>query len=276
MTEYCLSVDENVVRLWLRRRLPLEPKGEVATARRELARALRCLVPPQQSLLHGTYRSLDGSVFDVENVLFYNVGSGPFARAARHGMAFERFRSVPPHAPDLQEYQHFHEYRFRTATLEVRRAANCSFTFTPPYLSSATKTHEVWWRASESMRADSRMVGPFGLRIDLQLPYVISNVAGILKSLVDGVVSALHVDPNPSTAAVERLSMRTGWGQDDIHHRLANPAGAVLGSRAVLSAYRKFVKWDPADHLCDAFQLTIAVAEQATCTVAIESRAPQP
>lgn len=277
LTDFHLSARSHTVRLWLRRRLPLEPKGEVALARKQLVAAIRALDVPTGAVLRASYHTVDESHFDVENVLFYNVGPGTFARVARHGIAFERKRLAPPVAPSGEAFAHYHEYVFADPVFTSPPGAAVSFSFAPPPLASTTKTHSVWWQATAAHSAGGTQIrSNFALRVELGVPYSITNVGGILKSLVDGIVASLHSDPAPSDLAIDRIAQRTGWEAAEIRRRLMAPPNSLLGPRNVVSTYRDFVKWDPADHLCESCQLTVLTRAPATCAVTVANVSPTP
>jgi len=272
MTDFYLEAAPRSAKLWLNRRLPLEPTGEVAVARKQLVAAIRRLDVPDDTLFHASYHSLDEAFFDLENVLFYNVGPGSFASVARNGLEFGRIRQAPPPAPSGERFAHYHEYTFveRVAIGPMDRES--SFVFPLPILSSSTKTHEVWWHAASALPMNIPPVeGLFRLRVDVGVPYRITNVAAVLKSLLDGIVSALHYDPQPPASTLQRLSSRTNWVAPEIRRRLTNPPNPVLGSRRVVGNHRDFVKWDPADDRCESCVLTITPREEPVCRVTIHN-----
>ncbi|MDQ3642580.1 MAG: hypothetical protein M3450_14220, partial [Actinomycetota bacterium] len=70
---------------------------------------------------------------------------------------------------------------------------------------------------------------------------------GMIKVLVDGVVSALHRhDGSQLELLAERLSGRLAVPADHVARLLTGNA-AVLGTRRLLWPYREFVQWNPAD-----------------------------
>ena len=70
---------------------------------------------------------------------------------------------------------------------------------------------------------------------------------GMIKVLVDGVVSALHGHDGSQVALLaERLARRLAVPVDHVARLLTVDAG-VLGRRELLWPYRDFVQWNPAD-----------------------------
>ena len=69
---------------WTDFRLPFQAKGAAAEFRGQLQNALTTLVAPPGSLLRAEYGGpADRFDFDVENILFYNVGQGHFSHLAK-------------------------------------------------------------------------------------------------------------------------------------------------------------------------------------------------
>jgi hypothetical protein len=87
------------VEAWTTHRLPFEPRGWLVAFRDELRAALAVLQAGAGEIVHAVYTSPDTARCDTENVLFYNVGSGALAGAARHGLRFERATTYPYRVP---------------------------------------------------------------------------------------------------------------------------------------------------------------------------------
>lgn len=239
-------------------------------AKSELRTVLSEFRPGSDQLLFATYMSADSAVCDVENVLFYNVGTGAFRASSANGVSFARQRVQPPLAPDGTVYRHYHEYSFEPVPLRPIYVGAQSFTFELPDVSASTKTSDVWYRAATaSHTVRSPIEGAFELHVEVTVRRPVTNVATILKTLIDGIVCAMHSDGAPSTEAVQRLAKRSGWLESEITHRLRAPGPAILGARRHLACYRDFVKWDPADHLCDACTVVVKHGVQPACTVTI-------
>jgi hypothetical protein len=71
----------NVVELWSLKRLPFEPKDWLLDMRDSLRTAISQLIVNDSSILSATYTSPIEELCDVENILFYNVGTGRFKKA---------------------------------------------------------------------------------------------------------------------------------------------------------------------------------------------------
>src|SRR5437763_6942840 len=92
--EYLIRASDRRVEAWSTRRLQFEPKGWQVELRAELRRALASL-SAETGFLAAVYASPIRDAGDVENVLFYNVGSG-FGQTTQRGVRFERSFDHPP------------------------------------------------------------------------------------------------------------------------------------------------------------------------------------
>lgn len=250
---YEIRSDRYSVEFWADTRLPFQPMGAVKQARVTLREALRSLLAVEGSWLAAEYVSAVTDAVDVENVLFYNVGAGVFSQLLTRGVTAQRRRKKPRRSPSGVQYRHFQRYNIEQVRSATR--SDTVLVFRSPRLHSTTKPHDVWWAASSgSFSGVTPLTGRFCL--DIEVPKsAAGSLASGMKPLLDGVVSAMHPVEHVDELAVERLSDATGWERSEIIKRLERPAATLLGARTVLSSYRRFVKWDPADDLCDGFTL---------------------
>jgi hypothetical protein len=270
MSDYFISTTESRIQLWLPRRLPLQPTGTQLEARKKLSDAIKDLRALNNFILSACYSSLDSSICDVENVLLYNVGTGAFSRATPFGIKIRRSRFVPAECPNGETFPHYHEYTFIQAPQRPQDTNSSTFQFSTASFSSSTKPHDVWWWATAAESTPHQpILGRFSLHVELGISTPIKNVAAVLKPILDGIVAAMHKDSNPHATAVERLAKRTGWQVEEIFSRLQTPPNPFLGRRTVLRPYQDFVKWDPADHLCEDCTVLVTKADSSTCSVTV-------
>jgi hypothetical protein len=94
-----VSADHDCVELWSEQRLPFQPKDWLVDMRSDLRAALAGLRCGRDQVLHATFTSAITGAFDIENVLFYNVGASYFQGNATRGIRFERSFTPPPASP---------------------------------------------------------------------------------------------------------------------------------------------------------------------------------
>ena len=263
-------LSDGAVELWLDRRFPFDPMGTMRTLRTQLREAIRGLRCPPGSVLCATYSSVDESFCDVENVLIYNVGPSVFASASRHGLCLVRNWTAAGASPLGRHFAHHHYYRFIDPPKRPSTAGAIEFSFAMTSLSTSTKPHEIWWSATSARQSSfSPITGRFALHVEVGTPAPLQNVANIIKPLLDGVVCAMHAESQIDAEAVERLARASTRDIADISKRLSAPPHPILGSRRLLHRYRNFIKWDPADDLCDHCTVLVTPATQLTCTVIV-------
>lgn len=258
-----LVEEHGSTQFWSSQRLPFEPRGEAAAARNVLRAALAKLKASPDQVLAAEYAGPEAAFFDLENVLFYNVGAASFKGATSRGLVAWRRRTPPGRPPSGASYRHHHRYRL--VPRPDRRTEVPTLRFPLPKLTSRLKASEVWWPAS---RGASHGTPPVAgrYRLDVEVPSAAPYIAAFLKPLLDGIVCALHRPSTIDTKAVTRLARGTGWIEAEIIERLSSPSCPALPARTILGSYRAFVKWDPADELCDQFAVT-AEADRADCCV---------
>ena len=233
--------------------------------RDDIGSAVSHLVARPGELLHAAYASTSTETVDTENVLFYNVGTGRFAAAARYGLLFERrFVEVPtPTDVHGQSSAHHVAYQLRTGqgprywksgpTLVEWKAVPC------PPLHEFAKLSEIWLDIKQATQAIHR-VAPMGTRtvdrfgLELVVPVGDGgsrNVAAFVKPLVDGVIAAFHShDGSDEHELAARLANRLNLPPEKLLALLRDTSLAALGSRRLLWRWRDSVQWNPADDQC--------------------------
>lgn len=260
--------DERSVAFWSVCRLPFEPTGPMLEARTHLRAAIRGLRPEPGRALVASYSSLDSHFFDVENVLYYNVGPAAFGALASSAIRFERQRRPPPVSPCGRSLPHHHQYcvaEIQEARMEM---PGCSLEFPLPVVTSDLKTDQVWWEASRAVSTGvGRISGPFELQVLLQLVKPVSNLTSVMKPLLDGLVSAMHIDRKLLPEGITRLSAKTGRDAREIRERLAAPTVPLLGRRDLLRTSSKGVSWNPADELLEVCLIEQRAGTKNLCRV---------
>ncbi len=247
---------------WSTFRIPFEPHDVQLAYRQELRRVLDALQAEQPSFLDAQYVSPtlpEGC--DVENVLFYNVGTGVFRHLARDGLSFGYQAASPPPAPDGQQYDHYVQY----STANTAASAAEWETAGPPVtelpfipinrLSSESKPWAIWRDVHRHLDAieftgkAKRIEGYYAIDVQLTLaPGLSMNIAAILKPLFDGLVSSFQ---RPATVALDLLQLvakQTAEDTDTIRRWLTRAGPALLSSACPVETYRGSVRWDPDDH----------------------------
>ncbi len=204
-------------------------------------------------------------LFDVENVLLYNVGLDAFQLSGRDGVRFERraWGWVPQGLSGAHCYHRYVTGAVDHGAAHPSRGVLASWSAVPcePFARQATAS--VAWLSMRT--ADAHVFGrwtpdaPFELRLRLQVPHdATASAVHLLKPFVDGVISAFHdyVGPDLDRMSV-RLAEALGAEQPRIRSLLAGSGLAVLGPRRVIAGWGEATQWNPADDLCASGSLVI-------------------
>lgn len=258
----------DIVQMWTPRRLPYLDRQtlEEKAACNKLKSALKQIPDDVSRILLARYTSPHDGVFDIENVLGYNIGMSNFGEAAKRGMIFERQRSLPSLAPSGRVFEHHHTYMLVPIPQRPLEGICVEFNIT-----SVREVYDIWWALANSRSVGNIVLsGRFALHIEIGLN-ASSKLPSILKKLLDGVVAGFQFDPAPDREAIQRLSQRMSQSPDKISALLSSPANPLLGSRTrLLTTYRDFVKWNPADDGCDKVTV-IATGAVGLCKVTISA-----
>lgn len=269
-SNYILQKDDSSVDLWVNARLTFDTTSSLPIAKNVLRQALTEMKPLPDRMLTATLTTLDEQFFDVENVLIYNVGSGAFSAHSQHGLCFKRIHAVPQRSPTGESFAYHHRYEIVELPSVEPNSERLRFGFPLRSFSSNSKPHEIWYAAHENnLKSDLVIGGPFEMTVTLHGPNPVKNLASVIKPLLDGIISSFHTESKIDDHAVHRLAEKTSWNPDDIALRLLNPARPLLGKRNLLSSYRNFVKWNPADELCESCTLMQIQSDLKICVVNI-------
>lgn len=237
---YSVTSRPGAVDAWAEVCLPFEPTGAVREYRDALRAACRTLVAAPGEVLHAEYGGA-GPV-DLENVLTYNVGG--LAAATRYGFVLERADAEP---------DGLHRHRYALGTGPWRH-----WSVGQPLASVAVPADRAllsggagaWWlatrRAGVAVRGTAA-AGPIAVRVTVDPdPAWRGGLLGLVKPLVDGVLSALHRAVDPGAAVVDRVAaLDVGLTRDEAADLLTGPAS--LGPARLVVLRGDGLQWLPAD-----------------------------
>jgi len=175
--KYTVRVEDRVVEAWSTIRLPFQPRDWLRDLRSELQATLRTLVAGPGEVLHAVYSAARGAPCDVENVLFYNVGTAALRRAMTTGVRFERSYSLlaPPVVLETSDRLHHHRYTLaRSGEGFAHWTPGAElFRFHRVHVSSLMSVDQIWLamrRQAELPKATQAPSHRFGLRLDVAMP----------------------------------------------------------------------------------------------------------
>lgn len=236
----------------------LDKSRQINRFKSELCAAIRELRPRDGEVLFAQYAEEKDRFFDLENMLFYNLGASPFATCAAHGISFSALpdKAALCREAGIGEREHVYAYQcLSLAEVESRFAGLpllAEWKDVPLDRREAGTPAKYWKalrRAGDRVTASGCLepVSCFALRIELSLPRPV-RLASTIKSLLDGVVCAFHDPDERSRNCLTEFCRRERC--EELTVTQAFPA--VLGEREVIRPYRngQSFLWDPADDLC--------------------------
>jgi hypothetical protein len=210
--------------------------------------------------LQALNKSMDQSFFDVENVLFYNVGQSSFNHLNIKSLQFERAYEYP-FTVNGHHFEHYQSYKIVDQDEPIsqywtKKRTLATWENIPiPKLSSETKPHTIWhaMKTGPVYILDRTKSDFYGLEVTIKAPiHTQVHLVSIMKPLLDGMISAFHQhDSSNIDEVVVRLKKYINLPTQQIENLLLNSGNAILGLRNLIQPYRNGVKWNPED---DAFQ----------------------
>jgi len=196
-----------------------------------LLAALRELGASSRSLTGEVWDGL-GRILDLENALMYNVGLREFAPFMSGGLWFRRHGAAFLSEHELAGGPVKAHYRYAAGTQPLTPSAptsseGASFSFRAERPSDVKTT---WLAARAAVSALDGSVDLSSGRLGLRVEGPRGLVAGAVKPLLDGIVSALHV---LSAEDVLTLPTLAKWGLDGAE-QFVSSGFAPLGPRPLI------------------------------------------
>lgn len=246
-------------------RLPFQPKKEALALREKIRRNLKRFVSQKYNHLNALLASNEQAFFDVENVLFYNVGAGAFAHLMLDEISFALEKSA-----DGQEkkYKYFYGLCDEKSS-SAESATMVEFSFCIDKMTSDMKPLDYWhaFKQGEIKLIDSVNPKEFGLFVNIIAPQKNRNLSGIIKPLLDGIIAAFHyqnlVDQKVLVSMAEKLQI----DRELVLQELSCHGYEILGERHLVSSYRKGIKWNPEDEKCTKVNIRQKQAPIETITI---------
>ncbi len=279
---FILCLSDNGIKVFSKFRLPFErsnKKGVDYSIFREVISNILDWIPRVlgEKSLNARYGTLDtGKYFyDLENVLFYNFGFSKetLKYKTEKGVAFSRISTNEVRGLQIKEnipneLCHCYEYFSDPIPCLPNNAERLIVQWeSQPFIAiKSSNSASDYWKAmrqisySKIAPVDTKNNNRFSLYLEIEKPrgeqlYLL----GSLKSLLDGVISALHggeFSEKEILSHSEKLNVPREW--------FLNNNMNILGRRKYIQFYpsKSGIKWNPADDLCD--KVSVSVVEGKT------------
>ena len=274
-SENCKIIStDGMVQVFSKERISYQPQDW----RKEFRDALRCALSQlktsaENQYLIASYCGTGTGSFDLENVLFYNIGSAPFRQfAANRIFAENRFHQGTNTTDEEVEFPHRYVYKICDSQSPTdfwgnyTLAAEWEFLSIPVSLSSNKAV--VYWRALKEnpgkVHSYHRIPDSnFGVKIKLSVPKTKTvNLTTVIKTMLDGVICAFH-------SADQCLQKESGLIASRLEvpkQQLLSTDNDILGVCRFIYSYRgNSVKWNPQDNRCFAFEIEVEHNDDGVC-----------
>ena len=246
-------------------RIPYEPTGVAKEFRASLRDQVSKLRPEDDEILVALFQTQHTDFFDVENVLLYNLGPAIFNHVSCNGIILSSGALSPSDsACNVYRYKLVKRQDVVAELHERQRNVALDFSFALDKLNTSLSAADYWLafhRGAATVKTDTRG-DRFGVHVEIAIPGKCHHVASFVKSLVDGIISALHTENSKDLEAEARLANKLSLDVDTVASLLWRTEFAVLGERNLLSTYRNGVKWNPADERCGEIAILLHTSKE--------------
>jgi len=270
-TEYIISHEDIKVEAWSEKNIPFEPQGWQLKMKEEMREALSKLSWSDKKELYASYytKSDDKRKSDVENLLFYNIGSSAFKNYNGSSLCIERGGSTipqPNNIPIPDEMSHYYKYElvekvdFVIHQPQKTLAEWNGTTFNKIVLDKPSFFWNYIKRSNVNVVKKDHY-GKFGIEVSIDTPRKKLNLTSIIKPLLDGLISAFHQQnkKNLTHEVLERLSNQIEYSTADTEKNLLEDKFNLFGKCDLVRKHgENGFKWYPADHLCDAIKIRVS------------------
>jgi len=229
-------------------RLPFEPKGEALALKKEIRRNVKLLNPREYNHLNARLITSEKDFFDVENVLFYNVGSGAFSHLRLDEVSFTLVYDSNGRS---NKYTYSYELTSEATTEEINDTI-LEFSFEMDKMTSEMKPLDYWHALNQGDIKISKLMNPkeFGLSIVIEIPEKHRNITSLFKPMIDGLISAFHYQNSVNQDVLNYITKKKHISDDVVLSQLSHKDYTFLGERNLISSYRNGIKWNPEDEKC--------------------------
>lgn len=259
--------------------VPFEPKkanvgirDKVVNLQNIIKQSVKELVVEEEEILFASYSENDKHRFyDVENMLFFNIGTSTFSDCCKKQISFvgdeERFATSDLHHTDVEK-KYYYSYRVLNVKEVESMLTNKKVIASWNGIQINTKIPQSATRYYATIRENSSNIVVnevltdkclFGMKIDLTLPFK-SLPASVMKPLLDGIICAFHGEERKATETINLMFDDTVQFVNESSKKLN-----IFGNREYVSQYRgeNSYKWNPEDERLQFAWITVHLGKEA-------------
>ena len=263
--------DKNAVVIFSKLRVPWDkPKSRlelIVALKKDIIAAVRELKPFENGILKARYGTTEKSFYDVENALFYNIGTTNFKPFTQNGVVFSVVNEQEIiemrkkyNIPD--DYTHYYEYQLTEPSKKEPYGSTLAEWADIPIKCLGLTSTKCWHAIKENIdkikvydKIDCGKKDTFGINLHIQAPENVRfSLITALKPLLDGLICAFHGSQFDEEKLTE-LSQKLKCDKSFLIENTINVLGKRKGN--VVQLYRNGVKWNPADDLCNYVSISV-------------------
>lgn len=236
------------------------------------------------SCLYASYISKENKTtnFDIENILFYNVGPDSFKDLAKRGLIFER-RIENPIKFTLDSNPCIFDHYMNYKVLYPLITEPLYWKKDKPLVSWSNVNIDIlktdlkpffFWLKMKKCKIDVynnyTNEGFLGISINIKVPKAPEkhnnfNFVTILKPMIDGIMSSFHTHNGKDIDEIaNRLSKKSYLSPKNIKQLLMQNEKAVLGQKDLIRLWGNSVQWNPSDDLINYGELKIDYSQKSS------------
>jgi hypothetical protein len=255
------SNKQKLIECWSSKRLPFEAQGWLLEMKQKLQQELASI--KGRGYLYANFISNRADFFDVDNVLFHNLGTQTFNELAVKGLCFERLYHRPPKVASSTRYPYYSSYRVikKNQVLWKKDRVIAKWkSISIPNLNEIPDMNRIWFnmkRGNLNIRSNEEYFN-YGLELVIHGPSEHKlNLTSVLKPLIEGVLASLHRHNGALLKEVAKeLSEKLRVDTQIISRLLMETKTSVLGERSLILPYQKKLKWYPNDQILSYVNIT--------------------
>lgn len=262
---FAIEAERNYSKVWSIQRLSFSPRGWLTELKANIRQALLGMTLDADSTLYARYESTERKIFDIENILFYNVGTAGFSHLVPLHLVFERTFSNPPSPQGMAMFPHYQFYT-TDSTLMANHWSNgiVLAEFSSKSYSSSVRLDraDYFWlmikKGDFKLITNTTIPTYFGLKLIIHSEISVQRkLIPILKPMLDGIVAALQAHDGSNPVFAKSPAERLGITESDIWEMLMDDKMAMLGKTSLL-VMRNGVQWNPSDDRLVRVEIALA------------------
>ena len=273
--KYKIICEDNIVIAFSEEYIAFEPKGWKKDFKEQLKLAITKLKATEDEMLVAMYweKEVNKLKKDIENVLFYNIGTGAFKNNAKTKIMFknatnkEAFNMMERYKQN--KFPHIYCYEIQKINQQCDKRENkiAEWNDVSVLMVSTDRNPLDYWKefkmGSKNIKIHtSNYTGDFGVKINIHAPLAKKdiNLAGVVKTLLDGIICVFHKFP----LEIGKSEIKEIYKMLDCEETLMNRETGALGEIAYVGVgkKRKNLIWNPADNRCKQGEISILYDRQ--------------